>query len=1624
MANKRTYINADEELIIQGKLIIEGNIEQRQYTNTVTYSETSFDGETFIINADGFDTSNVATNATLRLTSGASSADLTFNNATGQLDLTAPMNFGNNDITANVIGNLTGTAANATVLETARNFSISGDGSAPAVSFDGSSNTDLVLTLDTVNSNVGSFGDAATVPNFTVNGKGLITAAGETAVNITASQVSNFNSSARALFAVLTGGGDGSLTYNFTSGNFTYTGPSLAEVQARIDNSAANVQAHFSAGTNTTYSPGTFDITDSTIRSKVSATDAGGDGSFSYNSTSGVFTYTGPNQAEANARIDARLSVVDNSTDSDSALSYASGVFTFTGPSTANIRSKVSAVDSGGDGSFAYNSSTGVFTYTGPNASEVRAHLSAGTGLTYSGGEFSITNTGVSAGTYGSLVQIPNITVNAQGQITSASSNSIAIPHNQITDFQSAVESDVENYLSGGDGIDYASGVIDVDTTVVRTSGNQTIAGTKTFTGTIDLTGSTNNINRIDPATTLTVDGDIEILGDINAVNINTVTQTDLFVTDANITLRANSAAAGDAYILVERGTPADAYIQWNDSSDRWVFSHDIQGDIVGQVSDLSNHDTGDLAEGSNLYYTDERVADKIGAILTASGNLTVTYDDAADSITISESLTTDDIAEGTNLYYTDARVRAAVSATNGVAGYTSGTGVFSIPSTTTHISEGTNLYHTTSRARSAISVTDNGGDGSLSYDSASGVISYTGPSQGEVLAHISGGTGISVDGSGVISTTDAQIDHDQLLNFNTNEHIDHTTVDIIAGAGLTGGGDISSSRTLNVVGGDGITANADDIEVDSTVIRTTGDQSLAGAKTFTGSLLIPSSSATANGAIYHDNANSKAYIYLNDSQIEITPAVDAGDVEDVGATGTNIYAGSRASGNTTIHGIKSIASSTYSTLTEIANVITVDADISAIRGAFSATDNAGDGTFTYNSATGEFSYSGVSQAQIRSEFNASGSTLSYNASTGVFTSTADNYGSWQFDTDSGSAETVTSGEVVTFVGGTNMDVTHSGNTITITNTNSADITSVVAGTGLTGGGTAGDVTLNVDMSAFDTGDLAEGSNLYHTTARARAAISASGDISYDSSTGVISFSAAAAPVTSVNTQTGAVVLDTDDIAEATNLYFTNERVDDRVANLITAGVNVAKTYDDANGTLEIRVPFENIQDIVGAQLVTNGSHTGISVSYDDANDAAIDLAIIPSYIKGLFSAGGDLSYNSSTGEFSFTNDAGDIESVGAGNGLTGGGSSGAVTLNVGGGYGIAVGTDNIEVSNSDIRGLFTGSGDISYNSATGAISFTERTDSEVRGLFSTSGDLSYNSSTGAFSFTERTDSQIRALFSAGGDLSYNSSTGQFSINDAGGTVTSVSVGTGLDVINASTNPTISLDLSELTDLTNTMDSSDEFIVLDAGAERRKAASEIGLSIFNNDSGFTTNVGDITAVSTSGIGLSGGGSSGAVTITSNATANNTASTIVARDSSGNFSAGVITGTATSARYADLAEIYSADASYDPGTVLVIGGDAEVTVTDEPGSYQAVGVVSTDPAYLMNSEANGVAVALRGRVPCKVAGVCKKGDVLITSDLPGHAMVAADPKSISPLQIIGRALEHKTEAAPGIVEIIV
>lgn len=129
------------------------------------------------------------------------------------------------------------------------------------------------------------------------------------------------------------------------------------------------------------------------------------------------------------------------------------------------------------------------------------------------------------------------------------------------------------------------------------------------------------------------------------------------------------------------------------------------------------------------------------------------------------------------------------------------------------------------------------------------------------------------------------------------------------------------------------------------------------------------------------------------------------------------------------------------------------------------------------------------------------------------------------------------------------------------------------------------------------------------------------------------------------------------------------------------------------------------------------------------------------------------------------------------------------------------------------------------------------------------------------------------------------------------------------------------------------------------------------------------------------------------------------------------------GTATSAQYADLAEMYKADKMYSPGTVIKIGGTEEVTQTVSPYDGQVFGIVSTDPAYLMNSGCPGVAVALEGRVPCKVIGKVNKGDRLVSSDIPGVAMVAESDKVTWQNQV-GRAIENKSFEEVGLVEVVV
>jgi len=130
----------------------------------------------------------------------------------------------------------------------------------------------------------------------------------------------------------------------------------------------------------------------------------------------------------------------------------------------------------------------------------------------------------------------------------------------------------------------------------------------------------------------------------------------------------------------------------------------------------------------------------------------------------------------------------------------------------------------------------------------------------------------------------------------------------------------------------------------------------------------------------------------------------------------------------------------------------------------------------------------------------------------------------------------------------------------------------------------------------------------------------------------------------------------------------------------------------------------------------------------------------------------------------------------------------------------------------------------------------------------------------------------------------------------------------------------------------------------------------------------------------------------------------------------------IYGVAIQAKYADLAECYASDSEYAPGTVLDFGGTNEVTLSTADASRRVAGVVTTNPAYLMNSQIEAefiAAIALQGRVPTLVQGPVMKGDTMVSAG-NGRARAEADPKIST---VIGKALED-FNGDIGVIEVVV
>jgi hypothetical protein len=157
--------------------------------------------------------------------------------------------------------------------------------------------------------------------------------------------------------------------------------------------------------------------------------------------------------------------------------------------------------------------------------------------------------------------------------------------------------------------------------------------------------------------------------------------------------------------------------------------------------------------------------------------------------------------------------------------------------------------------------------------------------------------------------------------------------------------------------------------------------------------------------------------------------------------------------------------------------------------------------------------------------------------------------------------------------------------------------------------------------------------------------------------------------------------------------------------------------------------------------------------------------------------------------------------------------------------------------------------------------------------------------------------------------------------------------------------------------------------------------------------GAATTAGTVTTAAQPNITSVGTMSTATITTLSTSAVTKTGSNGVGNIGQSDNSFNTIFAKATSAQYADLAEMYVADADYPPGTVVEFGGDQEITISSTSHSTAVAGIVSTNPSYLMNSTQTGehvLPIALTGRVPCQVQGPVRKGDVLVASATPGVA----------------------------------
>ena len=645
-----------------------------------------------------------------------------------------------------------------------------------------------------------------------------------------------------------------------------------------------------------------------------------------------------------------------------------------------------------------YNATSGTYDARFVNlrydsTSDYVDRLFAGTGITITNAVghgvqpiLSLTPSGVAAGTYGSNVSIPVIVVDTYGRINTISN--LTITSNILP-----LSSNTGIYFNKETGVFYLGQ--NVDTTSNVTFNKVTVGNVSVIGGVTAQSVAANVWSGIYTANVVETSGNLYLT--------NARVRTALSVNDqgGDGSLTYNNANGQFTYIGPSP-TEARAHLAGSNG----IYYNNANGIFnIGQnVDTTSNVTFNDVTVSGKLYSNDITFND-----ITVAGNLTVTG--------TTTSINTDELNIADNKIVLNSDLFGSPSQSAGIAinrgvqanvellwnesldvwTFTNDGGVYYlVPTSTTDLIEGTNLYYTNARARASVSINDQGGDGSITYNSANGQFTYIGPSPTEVRAHLNTSTGLYYNNAnGVFHLRDTAV--------TPNTYGGSTKIPVIT---IDQQGRITSAANIAVAGVSNFTAVGNTFTIftadGNTFSSSIQQNSIVLARDTTGPYVANLIASTGVSIFNLGDENSVPTISIGQN-VYSSQAVVFANVAAHTFTG-NVYGNNITTTNKISANSLSVTNDiTAQTITAnvwsgiyTANVVETSGNLyftnARVRTALSVNDQGGDGSLTYNNANGQFTYIGPSPTEVRAHLSSvdtgGDGSFSYNNATGVFTYT------------------------------------------------------------------------------------------------------------------------------------------------------------------------------------------------------------------------------------------------------------------------------------------------------------------------------------------------------------------------------------------------------------------------------------------------------------------------------------------------------------------------------------------------------------------------------------------------------------------------------------------------------------